>query len=344
MVSKIRFNATVGVTTLLLCFPSICLAQAQEVLEETGPVRKMTWVPTGEIHKALGTVFETKEFQEKKEFGEFLKKFQKAISKKGKELQIVVDREAFMIDNRTFLHIEEEEITLPPVPTKLVANTAFRLALSQVGRGEANFWLRSGQIVITSNERIRSSYFLKSSYVAGNSKDRPLTDALDELAERSGVSIIVDSRICNKAQTKVAAKFGSAKLETAVCLLTESVGLKHAVVDNVIYVTSPANALEFTGKTDVQLGGTVGGMAFKNRPLLAAIGDVCDWVIDSRVKNKANIRVNAKWINHVEGDTALRILTDMAGLKHVAVDDIVYVTSPANAKKLAEKVRKKPNK
>lgn len=33
----------------------------------------------------------------------------------------------------------------------------------------------------------------------------------------------------------------------------------------------------------------------------------------------------------------------MAGLRHVVVDDIVYVTSPENAKKLAEeRDRKKP--
>jgi hypothetical protein len=118
--------------------------------------------------------------------------------------------------------------------------------------------------------------------------------------------------------------------------LTESVGLKHVVVDNVIYVTSAANCRDFKNDTDFRQNGAIDGMAYKKRPLLEAVGDISSWVVDSRVKNKANILVTAKWINPVEADTALRLLTDMAGLKHVVIDDVVYITDAGNAKKLME--------
>src|ERR1019366_8721897 len=83
--------------------------------------------------------------------------------------------------------------------------------------------------------------------------NRSLVDALDDLAEKSGVTIIVDSRVAKKAQAKVTAKF-TGRLETAVRLLTDSVGLKHVVVDNVIYVTSPGNAEKFKANTTIRLG------------------------------------------------------------------------------------------
>jgi hypothetical protein len=349
MLSRITSTFTsLAVTALALWFPSQCRAQPQEVFEEIngGLQCKVPATSIAEIRKAWSNArFETKGYEDKKPFGQFVKEFEKAISKYGKEIQIVIERDAFRADNDDpkLLDIRDEEIGMPPVPTKLVANTALRLALAQVGRGSATYWFRRGQIVITSIERAQSSYFLKSAHVSANSKDRRLVDMLDELAEETGVSIVVDARVANQARTKVTAKCG-AKLETVVRLLAQSAGLQPVVLNNVIYVTSPANAREFKPTTEIQLTGDISGASHGNVPLLRAFDSLAEfsnsnwsgWVIDSKVKKQCNVRVTAKWHNYVQTDVALRVLTDMAGLRHVVIDDVAYITSPANAKKLEE--------
>jgi hypothetical protein len=301
------------------------------------------------VNEALAGTLKTKEFQKRMPFGDFLKALENSISKKGKEVQFDINEDAFPFDNQRKLEIHEEEVVLPEVPERMPANVALRLAISQVGGGNATYWIRAGQIVITSRERVLSRHYLDSTQIECNFNACPLGDALDELAEQAGVSIIVDSRVANKAQTKVTAKFQGAKLRTAVELLTDTAALKAVVVDNVIYVTKPNNVGAFKEKTNFQLSdgdSTSGGgfQAFTNRSLFSAVDLACgQYVLDGRVKNQMNLRVTAKWINHVQPDTKLRLLTDMAGLRHVVMDDVAYITSPANAKKLEEeRARKKP--
>ena len=342
MTSKMLIGCE-AMAIFLFC-ASTCVAQPNEVEEEIhiGSVRRRS-TSIADVYATLQHPIETKDFQEKQDIGIFVKKFEKAISKKGKDVQIVIDHEAFMGDKGQRLFVLGSQVELPPVPTKMTANMALRLVVSQVGEVEATYLLRSGQILITSDKRARSSYFVKNAEVIVDLKNRPITDALDALAEQSGVSIIVDGRVSKKARAEVTARFAG-KLDTAVRLLTDSVvGLKHVVVDNVVYVTSPTNADGFEKKTAPL--GDVRFSAYKNRPLLDAIGDMTGWVLDSRVKQKANVRVTARWLNHVDGDTAVRLLTDMAGLRHVVVDGVVYITDAANAKKLMEEEsRKKPGK
>lgn len=337
---------------LLFCFSPICFGQPQEVRVDRGgglqAPRPRT--PTLEIRNALRTVlFETKGFHDEKPFSEFLKKFEASVSKKGKEVCFEIDEDAFQNDKEKFHDLAAQQIRFPAVPQRFTAHTALQWATAQTAKG-AEFWVRSGQIVITSTERVNSTHFLESR-IEAKFTNRPLTDALAELAEQSGVSIIVDRRVENRAQTKVNARIAG-KLETAVHLLADAAGLQALTVDNVLYVTSATNASEFKGKTDFKLNERIRGVALKTRPLSSALDDLygsndwhgwCNWVIDSRVKKQTNARVTATWINHVHADTALRIMTDMAGLKHVVVDDVVYVTTPANAKRIAEeRAQRKP--
>ena len=345
MLSKIVIGF--GALGLLICVVPNGVAQPQEVLIERGPglVPFRHSTSTGEIRKALQTVsIETKDFQDEKPFREFAKKFEAAVSKKGKGIAIEIDREAFPLDNKEFEDVGAQMMLLPESPDKISANAALQMAAAQAGVG-GTYWLRSGEIVITSHKRAMSGHFLESR-VEANFTYRPLTEALDELAEQSGVSIIIDSRLAKRAQTRVSAKVAG-KLDTVVRLLADAAGLRALSVDNVMYVTSPVNASQFKGKTDFQLNDTIREIAYKNRPLFgkseSIMGSWGGWVLDSRVKNQTSVRVTAKWINQVHQDTALRIMTDMAGLRHVVVEDIVYVTSPANAMKLAEeRDRKKP--
>jgi hypothetical protein len=57
-------------------------------------------------------------------------------------------------------------------------------------------------------------------------------------------------------------------------------------------------------------------------------------VIDSRTEEKAKTRVTATF-HSVPVDTAVLILADMADLRAVALDNVLYVTTKENAEQLA---------
>lgn len=323
------------------------IAQAQEAIDEFGFVPARPLTSPLHIQKALSTVrFESADFTDgdnKKPLRDFLKILQAKITVKGKEVQVVVDHDAFHSLNKDQADVTEEEIRLPPFPRKLLANTALRLALSQVACGEATYWLRRGQLVITTNQKVLSADFLDSE-VNIRFKNRPLAGVLDELAELSGVSIIIDHRVRTKAQEQVTATFvgrgfsGGTKLRSAVQVLADAAELQSVAIGNVIYVTSPENAKTLKGPTSSALGYYATGFHQNERTLSSAIEDFAQCLVfNTRVQNETMLRINAKWINTVDWDVALCILTDMAGLRHVVIDDIVYVTTPSNAEKWMKK-------
>jgi RNA polymerase sigma factor (sigma-70 family) len=57
-------------------------------------------------------------------------------------------------------------------------------------------------------------------------------------------------------------------------------------------------------------------------------------VVDVRVEEKASVKVSARLMN-VPVDTAVRLLADMAGLTVVRIDNVFYITSAENARKMA---------
>src|ERR1051325_1796255 len=150
MTSRIALITTI----LLLGNAYACFAQAQEVREEiNGGLQPISSASPIQINKALTKAISIKDFQEAKRFIEFARKLPELVAEKGKRFAIEIDDDAFKADNQKPADIRDEEITLPPVPEKMIANTALRLALAQVGRGQATYMVRKGEILITSGRR-----------------------------------------------------------------------------------------------------------------------------------------------------------------------------------------------
>jgi hypothetical protein len=70
----------------------------------------------------------------------------------------------------------------------------------------------------------------------------PLAEALKELARQSGMNVVVDARVAERAKLPVSARFLNAPLDTAVRVLADMAGLKPSALDNLLYVTTPDNA------------------------------------------------------------------------------------------------------
>jgi hypothetical protein len=74
------------------------------------------------------------------------------------------------------------------------------------------------------------------------SEHRSLEDALRELSDQSGINVIVDAKVGDKAKTAVSATMSNTPLDTAVRLLADMADLKAVAIDNVMYVTTKAHA------------------------------------------------------------------------------------------------------
>jgi hypothetical protein len=71
---------------------------------------------------------------------------------------------------------------------------------------------------------------------------RELKDALQEIADATGVNIVLDARGGDKGKTSVSATMRGVGVDTAVQLLANMADLTVIPVDNVLYVTTKENA------------------------------------------------------------------------------------------------------
>lgn len=117
--------------------------------------------------------------------------------------------------------------------------------LSQVANATLTYVVQGNQIVIIPSSRLTPSeqggVALRES-VHIDVDERPLAEALKELAAAAGANIVLDARLKEKAKVAVSASLQHVPLETAVRLLAEMADLKAVALDNVIYVTTRENA------------------------------------------------------------------------------------------------------
>jgi hypothetical protein len=73
-------------------------------------------------------------------------------------------------------------------------------------------------------------------------QDKPLAEALRELAETTGTNIVLDNRAKDQGQTPVTATLQNVRLFTALKVLADMAELRPVVVGNVYYVTNRENA------------------------------------------------------------------------------------------------------
>jgi hypothetical protein len=126
--------------------------------------------------------------------------------------------------------------------------------LSRVGDSRATYVFRKDVIEITTWKAVRAEFYpnrdegLLLSLIHADFNERPLDEALRELARSSGISIIVDKQIAKTAKTPITAEFSNVPLDTAVRLLANMITLKMVQVDNVLYVTTKENAAELAAE------------------------------------------------------------------------------------------------
>ena len=185
-----------------------------------------------------------------------------------KGVAIFVDTQAFAEENPDAEKIEDTVVPVPGFPKKQRLATVLRNAMRRVRTNNATFLLRGGAIEITTFERAKPENLLGYPITARFSK-RPLDEAIDELSDLSGATIIIDSRVGDKAKTPVNASFkNTITLEGAVRLLAEMADLQTDIRDNILFITGKAKAEAEADKSEIH---------FRGRRLDLALRDLARW-------------------------------------------------------------------
>lgn len=230
---------------LLIC--GRASAQVQEIRGEwTGSVPTFKIpatraVPVLEIQKVLREVIETKPYHNEMPMSKFLAAFKAGLPKNGKDIGIILDMEGFFTALTEGDDVRKATVQLPPIPKTMTVHTALRLAISQLPV-EAELHVRRGYLEITTPEKAAQSL---ESVVSPRIVSGALAQVLDDLAEDTGVNIVIDPRVQKQSETVVKAKFvRPIRLGAAVEMLSDMAGLRCVLVHDSLYVTSPANAKE----------------------------------------------------------------------------------------------------
>lgn len=169
------------------------------------------------------------------------------------DLTIVVDAQAFKAEGIDA--IEDVRIQLPKmIGVKL--STALRLLLTQV---DAAYLIRSNYIEVTTVKRTRPDLWNAAERhlaptVNVEFEKWPLHEALQELSDSSGISIVVDGRAGDKAKAGVTAILNNVPIDTAVLILADMADLRPVALDNVLYVTTKENAEFLQSRQEEQRG------------------------------------------------------------------------------------------
>jgi hypothetical protein len=161
---------------------------------------------------------------------------------RGKELPLFVDVKAFQ--DESSLAVIRGEIPPPKLlglPRRMRMGDLLQALVGQFEE-ESTILIRKGRVEITTRKAASRDNLLKQTFMASFDQ-QSLEVVLDDLADITGVSVIVDGRTKDKIRTPVTARFrNDVPLRDALRMVTESAELKLVILPGGLFVTTPSHA------------------------------------------------------------------------------------------------------
>jgi hypothetical protein len=165
-----------------------------------------------------------------------------------------------------------------------------------------------------------------------------LTAAIGMLKEKASVNFVVDTFsiqqmgwLPDQPPTPVDVDLKDVKLKSALRTILEPYGLSYAVVGDTVIVTTEQMAVmrQMKQRVNVEFDKVEFAAALKQLGKETGAG----LLIDSRVEKEAKTPVSLE-LEDVPLETAVRLLSEMAGLKPVRIGNVLFVTDKKNAAEL----------
>jgi type II secretory pathway component GspD/PulD (secretin) len=127
------------------------------------------------------------------------------------------------------------------LPRRMRVGDILQLLVAQFEE-ESTLLIRKNRVEITTKKAAGRDNLLKQTFVASFDQ-HPLEFILEDFADITGVSVIVDGRSKEKIRTPVTARFrNDVPLSDALRMVTESAELKLVFLPGGLFVTTPSHA------------------------------------------------------------------------------------------------------
>ncbi len=160
-------------------------------------------------------------------------------------IPILVETEAFK-EAVQVPDVENNQVKL----AKLVGVSVRTVLRQLVAQVQGEYVIRDGLVVVIPAVHKQPDNLFRQP-VTGRFQRQSLADSLQELADLSGVSIVLDdTRTADHAKALVTARLDDVPVQTAVKVLADMAGLKAVALENLLYVTTEENAARLQAERD----------------------------------------------------------------------------------------------
>jgi hypothetical protein len=214
---------------------SLLAAKVEKEKEVEVAIVPRTPVDSAAVMEMLKQTIDTRGLQEKVKLKVALEYFS---DKTAGKLAILIDMTGFA--NETDADAGDpydEEVVLPPHPSKMPMGAALNLILNQVDKGRATFLVCQGRLEIVRASHATARRLMGERIFVSFDK-QPLSTVLAELSDMSGLAINIDPGVGDKAAKPIRASLRNTSVEDALVTVTEMADLKFVVLHHSIYVTT----------------------------------------------------------------------------------------------------------
>jgi hypothetical protein len=228
---------------VLVLIAVVCLFPSRTVRAAESPTAEQARL-AGEVRKKLSTPSNFGGFDDSEtKLDDAFQYFRQSYG-----LTLEINDQAFQaegIDNVLDRPLGKAIAKMVNVPPEL----ALRRILARIpSTSGATFLVRGGTIEITTRQAASPSTWQVAPDVSIAFEKRPLAEALQEIADATGVNIVLDARVGELGKMLVTATMRGVGVDTVVQLLANTADLRTLPVDNVLYVTTRDNAKVLRGE------------------------------------------------------------------------------------------------
>jgi type II secretory pathway component GspD/PulD (secretin) len=170
-----------------------------------------------------------------------------------------------------------------------------------------------------------------------------LNEAIEHLHQKTKIHFVVDNRflflnggpIPGAPGTQINLKIDNGKIKTALQGILTQFQLTYVILGNSVFITSPDFAIhqQMSQRVTVDVTGVPLDTVIKQLAEDTAV----NLVMDPRQTDKAKTRVTLE-LEDVTLETAVRLLTEIAGLNSARVGNVLFITSDERAEKLRKEL------
>jgi hypothetical protein len=157
---------------------------------------------------------------------------------RGRPVPILVNSAAFRKEGTHEDDPYETQVSLPPLPLRVTLGKALRLFLARMPNANATYLVKDGFVEVLP-ETAASPKMLLQQKVLALYRGRPVAEVLEELAERCGVTIVLDPNAGPQLRQPITATFrNDVSLRDSITMLARMAGLRAEFLSTGVFITA----------------------------------------------------------------------------------------------------------